>query len=150
EFVEVVALLGQEERYGFSFLRLRLRLPDEPMEPEFESLILQETLNSPLSALPEDRSRSLFEAASRNYRFLPRSRQVKALRKDPHLNALQVKFAYALTCHKAQGGQWNTVLLQPQFWLLEANTPEKLRWFYTAVTRARQTLFILQTSLQYL
>ncbi len=147
EFVEVTALLGAEERYGFEFLRLRLRLPDEPHEPEFETLILKETLNSPLPALPDVRSRHLFEAASRNYRYLPRTRQVKALRKDPFLNALQVKFAYALTCHKAQGGQWNTVLLQPQFWLHEANTSDKLRWFYTALTRATQELFIISPAL---
>jgi exodeoxyribonuclease V len=147
EFAEVVEVLEEMERYGFRFLRLKLRLPDEPKLAPFTGLILLETLESSQAALPEERNRQLFDAASRQYRFMARSRQVKALRKDPHLNALQVKFAYALTCHKAQGGQWNTVLLQPQFWLGENNTPEKLRWFYTAVTRASNALFILSPSL---
>ncbi|WP_224999881.1 ATP-dependent RecD-like DNA helicase [Cesiribacter sp. SM1] len=147
EFVEVVEVMGEEERFGFNFLKLKLRLPDEQEQPAFDSLILTETLGSTQPALPDNRSRSLFEAVSRNYRYMPRSRQVRALRKDPYLNALQVKFAYALTCHKAQGGQWNTVLLQPQFWLLEPNTADKLRWFYTAVTRASKELFIINPAL---
>jgi exodeoxyribonuclease-5 len=147
EYVEVVEVLGEEERFGFAFMKLKLRLPDEPAQPAFSSLILTETLGSVQPALPDNRSRSLFEAVSRNYRSMPRSKQVRALRKDPYLNALQVKFAYALTCHKAQGGQWNTVLLQPQFWLLEPNTADKLRWFYTAVTRASKELFIINPAL---
>ncbi|AHM61633.1 exonuclease V subunit alpha [Flammeovirgaceae bacterium 311] len=147
EFVEVVEIMGEEDRFGFPFIKLKLRLPDEPSQPAFESLILSETLGSIQPALPDNRSRSLFDAVSRNYRNMPRSRQVRALRKDPYLNALQVKFAYALTCHKAQGGQWCTVLLQPQFWLQEPNTAEKLRWLYTAVTRASKELFIINPAL---
>lgn len=147
EFAEVVEVLGEEERFGFRYLRLLLRLPDEPKEPSFESLIFLETLASSQPALSEERSKQLFETASRNYRYLARTKQVRALRKDPHLNALQVKFAYALTCHKAQGGQWRTVILQPQFWLREKNTADKLRWFYTAITRATQELYIINPRL---
>lgn len=147
EFVEVEQVLDEEERYGFRFMRLLLRLPDEPHEPAFESLILPETLESTHTSLPEARSRQLFEAVSRNYRFLNRARQVRALKKDPYLNALQVKHAYALTCHKAQGGQWDHVLLHAGFWLHEPNNTDKLRWLYTAITRASKALFILKPQL---
>ncbi|EMR03626.1 ATP-dependent DNA helicase [Cesiribacter andamanensis] len=147
EFAEVTHVMGEEQRFGFRFLRLKLRLPDEPALAPFESFVLMETLDSRHPSLPEERSRSLFEGASRQYRYMARSKQVRSLRKDPYLNALQVKFAYALTCHKAQGGQWKTVLLQPRFWVREPNTPDKLRWFYTAITRASDTLYLLNARL---
>jgi exodeoxyribonuclease-5 len=147
EFVAVQEVLGEEECYGFQFLRLRLRLPDQSKEPPFDSMVLAETLSSTQPALPDARNRELFEAVSRSVRYMSRARQVRALQKDPYLNALQVKYAYALTCHKAQGGQWNTVLLQPQFWLYEPNSADKLRWFYTAITRASQSLYIIKPGL---
>lgn len=147
EFVRVEEILGEEERYGFQFMRLRLRLPDEPAEPAFETLVLQETLDSPQPALSDARNQTLFQEVSRNLRFTARARQVRALRKNPYLNALQVKYAYALTCHKAQGGQWSTVFLQPQFWLYESNTTDKLRWLYTAITRASTALFMIKPGL---
>lgn len=144
EFAEIVAVVSQEEVYGFRFAQVLLRLPDYPKQKIFQCRILLDTLTNDLPALSPEHSRQLYESVSVDYQHIPqRSRQLKAIRKDPYLNALQVKFAYALTCHKAQGGQWEAVFVHPGHLAQSTLHPEAIRWLYTAFTRARKELFLL-------
>lgn len=142
EFIEVVEVLEEEPLGNFTFLNLRLRLPDHPRQACFTAKVLPETLLSREAGLSQERMQELFELALRQQTpFRSRSRWIKKARKDAYLNALQVKYAYALTCHKAQGGQWKAVFLKQRFPHKEALTPEQLRWLYTATTRASKELF---------
>ena len=144
EFVEVAEVLEEEKLGNFIFQNLRLRLPDYPHFKPFKAKVLLETLYSCEPSLSPGRLKELFTlAAGRHVNYFARSRQMKAIRKDPYLNALQVKYAYALTCHKAQGGQWKSVFIHQGYRENEAPSVEKIRWLYTAVSRASEALFWL-------
>lgn len=144
EFAEIVEVVNQEEAYGFRFANVLLRLPDYPRQKIFQCKILLDTLTNDLPTLSANDSKELYESVAVDYQHIPqRSRQLKSIRKDPYLNALQVKFAYALTCHKAQGGQWEAVFVHPGHLGKAPLNPETIRWLYTAFTRARKELFML-------
>ena len=103
-----------------------------------------DTLTSDAPALPEDKQRTLFEAVMADYADLPRKRdRLEALRCDVYFNALQIKYAYAITCHKAQGGQWTHVYLDQGRMAADMPAPDYARWLYTAFTRATQKLFLV-------
>ncbi len=144
EFAEVAEVLGFEEAYGFHFANLLLRLPDYPRQKTFESKVFLDTLHNHLPALSSEENKVLYDAVAKDYQHVvQRSRQLKAIRKDAYLNALQIKFAYALTCHKAQGGQWQVVFVDPGYLSREALTDDVVRWLYTAFTRATTELFLI-------
>lgn len=144
EFAEVVEVISFEEQYGFHFANLLLRLPDYPRQKVFDSKVMIDTLHSHLPTLSLEENKALYEAVSVDYQHIPqRSRQLKAIRKDAYLNALQIKFAYALTCHKAQGGQWQAVFVSPGYLGNQPLTEDTIRWLYTAFTRATDELFLL-------
>ena len=144
EFVEVEEVLDTESRYSFDFMNLRLRLPDYPRQPPFESKILLPTLNSSTPSLSAAQNKHLYDAIAEDYEHvLQPSQRLKAIRKDDYLNALQVKFAYALTGHKAQGGQWKCVFVSPGYLTASAPTSDTLRWLYTAFTRATDELYLV-------
>ena len=145
EFAEVTDVLGEERLGNFDFINLMIRLPDYPKQPPFIGKILKETLFSSESSLGAIRNQELFKLIlNKHKRIKSRSRQLKVLRQDPYLNALHVKYAYALTCHKAQGGQWDSVFIQTGFWRKRTCSSEKIRWLYTAVTRAIQELYLIE------
>lgn len=145
EFVEVLEVLEEETLEEFCFVNLRLKLPDYPKLPSFHAKVIPETLVTTDSGIPPVRMKRLFELVLEKYaHHKGRSKQFHAARKDPYLNALQVKYAYALTCHKAQGGQWKAVFLKQGFWETAPDSPEKFRWLYTACTRASDELFFLR------
>ncbi|MGD1891615.1 MAG: ATP-dependent RecD-like DNA helicase [Cyclobacteriaceae bacterium] len=149
EFVEVVEVQEEEDKYGFHFLTLQLKLPDHPRQPPFISKVITKTLQSSSPTLTSEENKLLYDAISTQYEDIPqKSKQLKAIRKDPYLNALQVKFAYALTCHKAQGGQWPIVFVDPGYLKRQSqhhaeSRPEVIRWLYTACTRATQELYLI-------
>lgn len=144
EFVEVEEVLNEEQLEDFHFQNLLLRLPDYPHLPPFKTKVLLETLDSCEATLSAERQKKLFtHVAGRYSNYSGRSRQMKAIRKDPFLNALQVKYAYSLTCHKAQGGQWKSVFIHQGYRESEKRSAEKIRWLYTAVSRASEVLFWL-------
>ena len=133
-----------EEMYGFRFADVELSFVDYPDQPNIEAKILLETLNSESASLTEDENRRLFAAIEEDYMDIPNRRErYKEMRKNPWFNALQVKFAYALTCHKTQGGQWNTVFIDSSFNLKESLETEDLRWLYTALTRAQERVYFV-------
>ena len=144
EFVEVEEVLAPEARYGFDFVTLRLRLPDYPRQPSFESKVMLLTLTSPAPTLSDAQNQQLYEAVAEEYQHIPQqSRRLKTIRKDEYLNALQVKFAYALTGHKSQGGQWKCVFVAPDYLTDTSPTPDTRRWLYTAFTRATDELYLI-------
>jgi ATP-dependent exoDNAse (exonuclease V) alpha subunit len=128
-----------EDMYGFCFADVELSFTDYPDAPNIEAKILLDTLNSNSPSLTEEENKRLFSAIEEDYMDIPNRRdRYKEMKKNPWFNALQVKFAYALTCHKTQGGQWNTVFIDSSLNLKETLEVEDLRWLYTALTRAQE------------
>lgn len=144
DFVEVMKVITFEELYGFRFATLELRMIDYPAENNFEAKVILDTLHTETPALPDDLNKQLYEAVLEDYQDLKSIKERKeAMKKDPYLNALQIKFAYALTCHKSQGGQWNAVFVDQGFLKDDSIDKAYIRWLYTAVTRATEQLFLV-------
>ena len=133
-----------EEMYGFRFADVELSFVDYPNQPNIEAKILLDALNSNSASLTDEENRRLFSTIEEDYMDIPNRRErYKEIRKNPWFNALQVKFAYALTCHKTQGGQWNTVFIDSAFNQKSELETEDLRWIYTALTRAQQRVYFV-------
>ena len=133
-----------EDMYGFRFADVELSFTDYPDAPNIEAKILLDTLNSNSPSLTEEENKRLFSAIEEDYMDIPNRRErYKEMKKNPWFNALQVKFAYALTCHKTQGGQWNTVFIDSSLNLKETLEVEDLRWLYTALTRAQERVYFV-------
>jgi ATP-dependent exoDNAse (exonuclease V) alpha subunit len=145
DFLQIRKIIRQEEMHGFRFAQAQVRFVDYPNEPEMEVKLLLNTLQSETPSLPRDQSDALYKAVSEDYADVAKkSERTAMIRSDKYLNALQIKFAYALTCHKAQGGQWQAVFVDHGF--LKPDEPvggEFARWLYTAITRASERLFLL-------
>lgn len=144
DFVEIVKIRSFEELYGLRFATLELRLLDYPDEPFFEAKVIIDTLHSPLPSLSTEQYKQLYQAVSEDYADVAsKSERTELIKKDPYLSALQVKFAYALTCHKSQGGQWDAVFVDQGYLTDENINEEYVRWLYTALTRAKKELFLV-------
>ena len=131
------------ELYGFRFADVALVFPD-CSDLELEATVLLDTLHSDSPSLARAEQERLFNAVLEDYADLPRkAERMKKLKADPYYNALQVKYAYAVTCHKAQGGQWKNVFLDQGYLSEEYLTPDYFRWLYTAFTRATGTLYLV-------
>jgi exodeoxyribonuclease-5 len=129
--------------YGFRFQDVVLSFPDYDNQ-ETDARLLLDTLQSPSPALSRDDNERLFSGVCEDYAEInPKSERIKRIKEDPYFNALQVKYAYAVTCHKAQGGQWKNVFLDQGFMTEEHLTPNYYRWLYTAFTRATGTLYLI-------
>ncbi|MFC0262810.1 ATP-dependent DNA helicase [Fontibacter flavus] len=144
DFVEVVKIRSFEEMYGLRFATLELRLLDYPDEPYFEAKVIMDTLYSPHPSLSPEQYKELYRQVSEDYQDVAnKAERMELIKKDPYLSALQVKFAYALTCHKSQGGQWDAVFVDQGYLTDEMVNVEYIRWLYTAVTRAKKELFMV-------
>ena len=144
DMAEVRKIKRFEEMYGFRFADVELGFTDYPDAPNVEAKILLETLNSNSASLTNEESMRLFAAIEEDYMDIPNRRQrYKEMRKNPWFNALQVKFAYALTCHKTQGGQWSSVFIDSSLNLKETLEIEDLRWIYTALIRAQEKVYFV-------
>lgn len=145
----VDAIYGTEEKYGFRFADVNLRLPDRDLS--FDCKILLDTLVSDTASLEPERYQSLYMSALNDPDLFTPSTPVRTrmriLRSDPYVNALQVKYGYAVTCHKAQGGQWKNVFVDVGYVPPEDyESLEFYRWLYTAVTRATDRLALINPS----
>ncbi|MEI6122987.1 MAG: AAA family ATPase [Bacteroidota bacterium] len=128
----------------FSFADATIRLIDYPEEKDIDVKLLLNTLNSESPSLSSLDFKKLYNVISNEYAHIPeRYKQMKMIRNDPYLNALQIKFAYALTCHKTQGGQWENVFVEQGYLTDEMVNKEYMRWLYTAVTRATKKLYLV-------
>ena len=144
DFVELLKIKRTEERYGFRFADVTLRLTDFEEQPSFDTKIILDTLHSPSPAMSQEDNKRLYEAVMQDFSFVESKKErAELIRKDPFLNALQVKFAYALTCHKSQGGQWNAVFIDQGYLPPDQVNTEFLRWLYTAITRATDEVFLM-------
>lgn len=133
----------EREMYGFRFADVVLRFPDYD-DMELEVKLLLDTLHTDAPALPKEMSDRLFYSVLEDYADIPGKRdRMKKMKADPYYNALQVKYAYAVTCHKAQGGQWKRVFLDQGYMTEEMLSPDYFRWLYTAFTRATEMLYLV-------
>ena len=129
--------------YGFRFADVTLRFPDYD-DYEMQVTVLKDTLDTDVPALTREQHERLFYEVMADYADLPTKKdRLKALRKDRYFNAVQVKFAYAVTCHKAQGGQWSHVYIDQGYMTEDLLTPDYIHWLYTAFTRATDKLFLV-------
>jgi exodeoxyribonuclease-5 len=142
DIAEVRKIRKYEERYGFKFAEMELYFPDYDFE--VESKVMMDVLHLDTPALPAEKNRELFQSILADYIHIrTRRKQFQAVREDPWFNALQIKFAYAVTCHKAQGGQWERVFIDQGMFNRNEITIDYLRWFYTALTRATDRVYLV-------
>jgi exodeoxyribonuclease-5 len=144
DFAVIEKIVNLEERYGFRFATLQLKLMDYPDQDGFEAKVMLDTLHVKGASLPYEDIRRMQEAVAEDYADMDnQKKRNEAIRDDPYLNALQIKFAYALTCHKSQGGQWKAIFVDQGYLPEDKIDEEYVRWLYTAVTRATEELFLL-------
>ena len=150
EFAEVRKIINFDEEYGFRFADIELQLLDYPEMSPFRAKVFLDTLHSNTPSLSVEESNKLYLKVSENYRDISSKKKFKeAIQSDEHLNALQIKFAYALTCHKSQGGQWKAVFIDQGNVQEMEKTTEHYRWLYTAITRSEKEVFLINFNPEY-
>ena len=133
----------EQEIYGFRFAEVTLTFPDYD-GLELTAKVLLDTLHADAPSLSREAAERLFNGVWEDYADVSTKRErMKKLKEDPYYNALQVKYAYAVTCHKAQGGQWRRVFLDQGYMTEEMLSPDYYRWLYTAFTRATERLYLV-------
>lgn len=131
------------EMHGFRFADLMLTFPDYD-DYELTATVMLDSLQSEAPSLTREQTERLYNAVLADYADIPlKTDRMKALRSDPYYNAIQIKYAYAVTCHKAQGGQWAHVYLDQGYMTDEMLTPDYIHWLYTAFTRATEQLYLV-------
>ena len=140
---KVLKVRRRIDLYGFRFATLLLQFPDYD-NYELEATVLLDTLTSEAPALTHEQQEQLFHQIEEDYQDIPlKADRMKAIRQDQFFNALQVKFAYAVTCHKAQGGQWAHVYVDQGYMTDDMLNPDYIHWLYTAFTRATEMLYLV-------
>ncbi|MCT4665100.1 MAG: AAA family ATPase [Flavobacteriales bacterium] len=137
DMAKIVRVKKYIEEYGFEFAVVELKLIDYPQMDSFECHLILDTLTKEAPALSYEEMRTLYFNIMEDYQHLSSKRKkFESIKKNPFYNALQIKFAYAITCHKSQGGQWKEVFVEQPFWDIDQIEEGDLKWLYTAVTRA--------------
>lgn len=143
DIAEIISIYGYEELYGFRFANVSLRFVDYK-DVELDCKIFLETLSIETASFPNEKNRELFHAISEDYADVRnKKKRWEKIKEDPYFNALQVKYAYALTCHKAQGGQWKAVFVDHGYLTEDMLDTEYYRWLYTAFTRPTEKLYLV-------
>ncbi len=144
DIIQLTSVGKIQEMHGFRFADVRMRMIDYPDEPELETRLLLDTIMSDAPALSQEDNKKLYICVSGDYSDVAdRRMRLKKVKEDKFFNALQVKFAYAVTCHKAQGGQWPCVFVEQGYLTDDMINTEYLRWLYTAVSRATEKLYLV-------
>lgn len=144
DIVEVIRVIGFHDQYGFHFAEADIKMIDYPKEKSHRVMLLLDTLYVEKASMDYQDMQKLFAALQQEYAFLKSKRKIMdAIKSNPYYNSLQVKFAYAMTCHKTQGGQWKNVFVDQGYLTDDMINTEYLRWLYTAFTRATKKLFLL-------
>ena len=142
DICKLVRIGSYEERYGLHFAEARLAFPDYA-DQEIVAKVLLDTLDAESASLTYEQSNALYQGVTADYSHLTtKKKRYDAVREDPFFNALQLKYANAVTCHKSQGGQWNCVFIDNPFWQ-DFLTPDDLKWLYTALTRAVEKVYLV-------
>lgn len=132
------------DQHGFHFADISLEFVDDDELEPVVCRVLLDSLHVDAANMPREQQQQLYESIALDYADIPtRKDRLEAIKKDPYYNALQIKFAYAITCHKAQGGQWPCVFVDQGYLNDEMLNTEFLRWLYTAITRATEQLFLV-------
>jgi exodeoxyribonuclease-5 len=143
DIIEVLELFAIKELYGFKFAEVKVKMVDYPSQKPFETVLLLDTITAETPSLSYEDGNRLYQEVMKDYAH-EKSKYKKFLgvKNNKFFNALQVKFSYAITCHKSQGGQWDTVFVE-QPYLPNGVDKDYLRWLYTAVTRAERKLYLI-------
>lgn len=143
DIVKVLEIFSIKELYGFRFAEVRVQMVDYPNMQAFETVVMLDTLTSNTPSLTYDESNQLYQEVMKDYADeTSKYKKFMKVKSNKFFNALQIKFSYAMTCHKSQGGQWHTIFIE-QPYLPEGVGKEYLRWLYTAVTRATDKLYLI-------
>lgn len=143
DICEIMRINSVKELYGFRFAEVEVRMIDYPNQKPFETVLMLDTLTSESPSLTYEQSNELYQAVREDFAHeKSKYKQLLAIKNNKFFNALQVKFSYAMTCHKSQGGQWKTVFIE-QPYLPDGITIDYLRWLYTALTRAQEKLYLI-------
>lgn len=144
DMIEVLSLNGFEKVHGFNFANATIRMMDYPDMKSFDVMLMLDTLDSESPALTREQQNNLYNSFMEDLSYLDsRRKKLETLRKNPLFNALQVKFGYALTCHKTQGGQWKYVFVDQGYLTEDKIDTNYIRWLYTAITRATGNLMLV-------
>lgn len=148
DIAKLVSIRNFEDRYGLSFADARLLFPDYD-DAEITAKVCLDTLDSEAASLSYEQQNMLYQGVSEDYADIKsKKKRYEAVREDPYFNALQLKYANAITCHKSQGGQWSCVFIDNPFWQDEL-TVDDLKWLYTAVTRAVDKVYLVNFKDEY-
>ena len=142
DIVEVLDIRNIKELYDFKFANVKIRMVDYPNQKPFETVLLLDTISSESPSLTYEESNKLYLEVMKDYEGETKFKKFQKVKENEYFNALQVKFSYAITCHKSQGGQWNTVFIE-QPYLPDGIDKDYIRWLYTAMTRAKDKLYLI-------
>ena len=143
DLVKVLRIFSHHELYDFKFAKVEVQLVDYPKEKPFETVLLLDTLSSENPSLTYEESNRLYQNVQEDYQHLSsKYKRFMAVKNNSYFNALQVKYSYAITCHKSQGGQWKNVFIE-QPYLPDGPDFSYFRWLYTAITRAKSNLYLV-------
>lgn len=143
DIIEVLEIFAFKELYGFNFAKVKIRMVDYPNQIPFETVLILDTIKSESPSLTYEQSNQLYEEVMKDYEHLTtKYAKFQKVKENEYFNGLQVKFSYAITCHKSQGGQWNTVFVE-QPYLPDGIDRDYIRWLYTAITRAKDKLYLI-------
>lgn len=143
DIIEVLEIFSFKELYGFHFAKVKIRMVDYPNQKPFETVLILDTIKSEAPSLTYEQSNLLYEEVMKDYEHLTsKYAKFQKVKENEYFNGLQVKFSYAITCHKSQGGQWNTVFIE-QPYLPDGIDRDYIRWLYTAITRAKDKLYLI-------
>ncbi|CEN45932.1 ATP-dependent DNA helicase [Capnocytophaga canis] len=141
--LEILRIYAFREYYGFRFAEVSVQLIDYPNQPPFDTVLLLNTLESEQASLSHQDSQRLYEEVLLDYEEETSSyKKYQKVKENPYFNALQVKFSYAITCHKSQGGQWDIIFIEKPY-LPNGADEEYYRWLYTALTRSTKKVYLL-------
>lgn len=143
DIIEVLEIFSIKELYGFKFAEVKVKMVDYPRMKPFETVLLLDTIDAESASLTYEESNKLYQEVSKDYENETSNyKRFLGVKNNRFFNALQVKFSYAITCHKSQGGQWNTIFVE-QPYLPNGPDRDYIRWLYTAVTRAKEKLYLI-------
>ena len=141
DIVQVTKIKETIDRYGFRFARASVKMVDYAEEEEMELILLLDTLTSQTPTISYESYQNFYKEISKDYKG---EKEInKKIKENEFFNALQIKFAYAITCHKSQGGQWENVFIDMGYFTKEMLDKSYLRWLYTAITRATKKLYLI-------
>jgi ATP-dependent exoDNAse (exonuclease V) alpha subunit len=143
DIVEILEIRKIQELYGFKFATVKIRMVDYPNQTPFDTILMLDTITSESPSLTYEQSNQLYQAVLLDYEDEKQHyKKLQKVKTNEYFNALQVKFSYAITCHKSQGGQWKTVFVE-QPYLPNGIDADYVRWLYTAITRAEEKLYLI-------